>query len=86
MTLLILTLIFALLVAVFAIQNAATVAINLFWMTTEVPLVLVILCSVLAGAIIVLLIAVWREFRRKRILIANTIEKFAAKPKEDELT
>lgn len=66
MTLIILTLIFALLVAVFAIQNASLVAIRLFWVVTEVPLVLVILGSAVAGALIVFLIAVWREFRLKR--------------------
>ena len=85
MTLLILTLIFALLVAIFAIQNAAPVAINLFWITTEVPLVLVILGSALAGAIIVFLIAVWREFRLKRKIIAKPVEKLAVKPIEEEL-
>lgn len=67
MFLLILTLCFALLVAIFAIQNAVPVVIHLFWMTTQVPLVLVILGSVFAGAIIVFLIAIWREFRLRRI-------------------
>lgn len=66
MILLIFTLLVALFVAIFAVQNAAPVAINLFWIVAEVPLVLVILGSVLAGAIIVFLIAIWREFRLKR--------------------
>lgn len=66
MILLIFTLLVALLVAIFAVQNAAPVAINLFWTVTEVPLVLVILGSVLAGAMIVFLIAIWREFRIKK--------------------
>ncbi|HVJ49688.1 LapA family protein [Desulfitobacterium sp.] len=66
MYLLILTLAFALLIAIFAIQNAAPVAINLFWITTQVPLVLVIIGSVLAGALIVFLIALWRQFRPKK--------------------
>lgn len=66
MTLIILTLIFALFVAIFAIQNASLVAIKLLWIVTEVPLVLVILGSACAGALIVFLIAVWREFRLKR--------------------
>ena len=66
MILLISTLSFALLVAIFAIQNAAPVAINLFWITAEVPLVLVIFGSVFAGAIIVFMIATWREYRLKR--------------------
>lgn len=66
MLLLILTLFFALLIAIFAIQNAALVNINLFWITTQVPLVLVILGSVLAGALIVFLIAMWSKFRPKK--------------------
>ena len=66
MILLIITLIVALLVAVFAVQNAAPVAIQFFWMIAEVPLVLVILGSVFAGAIIVFLMAIWREYRLKK--------------------
>lgn len=66
MYLLILTLIFALLIAIFAIQNAVPVTIQFFWITTQVPLVLIILGSVLAGALIVFLIASYRQFRPKR--------------------
>lgn len=65
MIFLIFTLIVALLVALFAVQNAAPVAINLLWYVAEVPLVLVILGSALAGALIVFFIAIWREFRLK---------------------
>lgn len=66
MFLLILTLLFALLIAIFAVQNAAPVAINLFWITTQAPLVLIILGSVLAGALIVFLIALWRQIRPQK--------------------
>lgn len=66
MILLIITLVFALLVAIFAIQNAAPVAIQLLWTVAEVPLVLVILGSVFAGALIVFLIALRREYTLKR--------------------
>ena len=66
MFLLILTLIFALLIAIFTIQNALPVAINFLWFRAQVSLVLVILGSVFAGAIIVYLIVLWREYRRKR--------------------
>ncbi len=46
-------LIFAILVAVFAIQNAGPVAIKFFfWGIPETPLVLVILATVLCGIII----------------------------------
>lgn len=65
MFVLILSLICSLLMAVFAIQNAGLVTIQLFWITTEVPLVLVILGSTFAGALVMLLLAIWRELRLK---------------------
>ena len=74
MYLLILTLTFALLVAVFAIQNAALVTVKFFWITTQVPLVLIILGSALAGALIVFLIATYRQFRPKRKNKENPIK------------
>ena len=79
MILLIVTLVVALLVAIFAVQNAAPVAIQFFWMVAEVPLVLVILGSVFAGAIIVFLMAIWREYRLKRKTAAK------AEPIEDKV-
>lgn len=86
MTLIILTLIFALLVAIFAVQNAAMVGINLLWMVAEVPLVLVILGSAFAGALIVFLMAVWREFRmkRKKSPVPIPITKAEEKPQAPE--
>lgn len=66
MFILILGLLFALLVAVFAIQNAGLVIIQFLWIETQVPLVLVILGSAFAGALVTLLLALWREFRKKR--------------------
>lgn len=80
MILLIFTLLVALFVAIFAVQNAAPVAINLFWIVAEVPLVLVILGSVLAGAIIVFSIAIWREFRLKRKVKAQPEVNTEVKP------
>lgn len=65
MFVLILSLICSLLIAIFAIQNAGLVTIQLFWITTEVPLVLVILGSTIAGALVMLLLAIWRELRLK---------------------
>lgn len=66
MLILIVSLAFALLVAVFAVQNANPVAIQFFWTEARVPLVLIILGSALAGAVVTLLLALWREFRSKR--------------------
>lgn len=75
MIFLIFTLLVALFVAIFAVQNAAPVAINLLWYVAEVPLVLVILGSALAGALMVFFIAIWREFRLKGKVRAKTKEE-----------
>lgn len=57
-------LIFALLIAIFAVQNAGPVSIKLFfWTIPDVPLVIVILATVLCGLIIGLLLG--RFTRRK---------------------
>ncbi|MDO0824196.1 LapA family protein [Desulfosporosinus nitroreducens] len=65
MFVLILSLICSLLIAVFAVQNAKLVTIQLLWVTKDVPLVLVILGSAFAGALIMLFLAIWRELRLK---------------------
>ncbi len=65
MFILILSLICSFLIAIFAVQNAILVTIQFFWVTKEVPLVLVILGSAFAGALIMLLLAIWRELRLK---------------------
>lgn len=65
MIFLIFTLLVALVVALFAVQNADPVTINLLWYAPDVPLVLVILGSAFAGALIVFFMAIWREFRLK---------------------
>jgi len=65
MFVLILSLICSLLIAIFAVQNANLVTIQLLWVTKDVPLVLVILGSTIAGALVMLLLAIWRELRLK---------------------
>ncbi len=61
---LIVALLFALFVAAFAVQNATVVGIRfLFWEIHEVPLSLVILVSVAAGAIIVFVMGAFRQLR-----------------------
>ena len=72
MFILILSLIFALLISIFALQNASPVAIQLLWLTKDVPLVLIILGSAFAGALIMLLLAFWRGLRLKRKAHLNT--------------
>jgi len=66
MVFLILSMLFAIIIALFAIQNAYTVAVGFLWLKMEIPLVLVIFGSAFAGALIVFLIALWREFNLKR--------------------
>lgn len=65
MTVLILSLICSLFIAIFAVQNASLVTIHFLWLTKEVPLVLVILGSAFGGALIMLFLAIWRELRAK---------------------
>lgn len=65
MFILILSLICSILIAIFAVQNAILVTIQFLWMTKEVPLVIIILGSTFAGALIMLLLAIWRELRLK---------------------
>lgn len=61
---LIVALLFALIVAVFAVQNATAVDIRfLFWKIDQVPLSLLILISVAAGAIIVFVVGAFRQLR-----------------------
>jgi len=60
-------LIFALLVAVFAIQNSTTVDIRfLFWSFERISIVLVVLGSAVAGALFMLLISLVRQVRMVR--------------------
>ncbi|BAS28465.1 lipopolysaccharide assembly protein LapA domain-containing protein [Limnochorda pilosa] len=61
--LLVLALIFALLVAVFALQNAAVIVVHLFAWQVEVSLVLVVLASATVGAVSVGLAAMVQRVR-----------------------
>lgn len=74
---LILSLICSILIAIFAVQNSILVTIQFLWITKEVPLVLIILGSTFAGALIMLLLAIWRELRLKL--------KLKQPPKDDPL-
>ena len=61
---LIVSLIFALLIAIFAIQNVAVVPIRILFWSYEASLVLVILGSVLIGVIITMLFELFQRLRR----------------------
>lgn len=60
-----LALLFALLVAVFAIQNPESITINfLVWRFEEVSKVLVILASTAIGALVVIFLGSWWQFKK----------------------
>lgn len=63
---LIFALVFAILVAIFAIANIDAVPINYVFGKAEVPLVLVILSSTLLGGLIVGLVGIIRQYRLQR--------------------
>lgn len=76
-------LLFALFVAVFAVQNATVVDIRcLFWNIDRVPLSLVILISVAAGAIIVFVFGAFRQFKMSMRIRELTARVRALQPGE----
>ncbi|WP_347862678.1 lipopolysaccharide assembly protein LapA domain-containing protein [Salimicrobium sp. PL1-032A] len=62
----ILAIVFALLVAIFAVINVEPVQVNYLFGTGEAPLILVILISVLMGGVITASVGALRYFRLKR--------------------
>ncbi|PWA10740.1 DUF1049 domain-containing protein [Pueribacillus theae] len=62
----ILALVFAVLIAIFAVLNVEAVEVNYGFAKTESPLVLLILGSVLMGGVIVSLFGAVRMYRLKR--------------------
>ncbi|UUZ93849.1 lipopolysaccharide assembly protein LapA domain-containing protein [Paenibacillus sp. P25] len=63
---LVLTLLFALITAVFAVINVEPVRVNFLFTETQIPLILVILGSTLLGGLIVLFFGMFREFKLNR--------------------
>ncbi|MGI6604322.1 MAG: LapA family protein [Firmicutes bacterium] len=68
MSILVLALVCALLVAVFAVQNSVPVAVTFLTWRFEMSLVLVILGSAALGAVAVFLLAMLRLMRQGRLL------------------
>jgi len=62
----ILSLVFAILVALFGIQNSAIISVNFFSTTFKISLALVIFISTIIGAIIVALLGLKKEFALSR--------------------
>ncbi|WP_159881358.1 LapA family protein [Paenibacillus puerhi] len=65
---LILTLIFALITAIFAVINVEPVRVNFMFTQTDIPLILVVLGSTLLGGLIAALLGLIRQFRLKRTM------------------
>jgi len=73
-------LIFAIVITIFAFQNQTAVAIKfLFWSLPQIPLVLVIFFSALAGAFTVILLGIGVYFRLNREIKTLKREKEALK-------
>ncbi|RPF55525.1 LapA family protein [Aquisalibacillus elongatus] len=62
----ILSLVFALIIAVFAIINVDTVEVDFLFMTTDAPLILVILLSVLMGTLLIVGFSFSRIYKLQR--------------------
>lgn len=63
---LILTLIFALITAIFAVINVDAVRVNFIFTQADIPLILVVLGSTLLGGLIAALLGMLRQFKLKR--------------------
>ncbi|SDC21092.1 Uncharacterized integral membrane protein [Paenibacillus sp. UNCCL117] len=63
---LILTLIFALITAIFAVINVEPVRVNFMFTQADIPLILVVLGSTLLGGLIAALLGLIRQFKLKR--------------------
>ncbi|MCY6369285.1 LapA family protein [Clostridium ganghwense] len=61
----ILSLLFGVIVTIFAVQNAETVSINFFSNSIKISQALVIFISAISGALIITLLGLYREFRMK---------------------
>ncbi|MBP2077471.1 LapA family protein [Oceanobacillus polygoni] len=87
-TYVILSIIFVIIVAVFAVTNVDSVEVNYLFWTQESPLILVILFSVLMGGIITASVGAIRIYRlqreAKRLKVENT--KLITKLEENGLS
>ncbi|HYE12644.1 MAG TPA: LapA family protein [Patescibacteria group bacterium] len=61
----VISMIFSVLIAFFAVQNAGTVIINLFWYEVSLSQAVVILCSALFGVLIMLPFDIARTIKNK---------------------
>ncbi|RFB19331.1 DUF1049 domain-containing protein [Bacillus sp. HNG] len=71
---LILGLLFALIVAIFAVVNVDSVKVNFVLGYTEIPLILIILGSALLGGLIVGMFGILRQYKQQRHIKRLEIE------------
>lgn len=76
---LILALLFALVIAIFAVINVEPVEVNFLYTTAQLPLILVILASALLSGLMVGLFGIIRQFRLQRTI--RSLEKQVAELK-----
>ncbi|MEK8126372.1 lipopolysaccharide assembly protein LapA domain-containing protein [Paenibacillus filicis] len=65
---LIVTLIFALITAIFAVINVEPVRVNFMFTQTDIPLILVVLGSTLLGGLIAAFLGLIQQFKLKRVV------------------
>lgn len=91
MVILMISIIICLIIVVLAVQNSAIVPIQFFVWSTELPLVLVIFCSVFTGALLMFLLALFRNVKhrigfgvKRNHLISNKGPIEIAEPSKEE--
>ncbi|MGI5902052.1 MAG: LapA family protein [Desulfitobacteriia bacterium] len=65
MYILLLFMVIALIIVIFAVQNAVTVPVQFLIWSSELPLALIIFFSVFAGVLLMFCLALWRELKTK---------------------
>lgn len=85
-TWIILTLIFALIIAIFAVINVDAVEVDFLFVQTEAPLILVILFSALLGCLAVASVGLSKSYQTSRELKQLRKENEALKQKQQEDT
>ncbi|WP_010281995.1 LapA family protein [Bacillus timonensis] len=81
---LILGLLFALIVAIFAVVNVDSVRVNFVFGYTEIPLILIILGSALLGGLIVGMFGILRQYKQQRQIkkLEKELEQLRMKNKD----
>mgnify|MGYP000488653755 CR=1 FL=1 len=78
-------LIFAILIAIFAIQNASIVALNILMWEFEISLAVVVLGSIIFGALVIGIFSYFKQFQLKRRNKNLKLEIQSLKEERDKL-